>query len=148
MKKASKTMRGAVLYGPGDVRFEERVAPTIIAPTDAIIRMSATCICGSETYGLTAASKRPTGRRRWGTSIAASSRRSAARSGRSSPANSSSARSSPPITLVRTAVRATRRPASTGSLSVVRRRRYCASRSRTAPWCPRSRTGLSPRISE
>ena len=30
-------MRGAVLYGPGDVRFEERDAPTIITPTDAII---------------------------------------------------------------------------------------------------------------
>ena len=41
-------MRGAVLYGPGDVRFEERDAPTIIKPTDAIIRLSATCICGSD----------------------------------------------------------------------------------------------------
>ena len=40
-------MRGAVLYSPGDVRFEERAAPTIIAPTDAIIRISATCVCGS-----------------------------------------------------------------------------------------------------
>ena len=31
-------MRGTVLYGPRDVRFEERDAPTIIEPTDAIIR--------------------------------------------------------------------------------------------------------------
>ena len=38
-------MRGAVLYGARDVRFEERAAPTIIQPTDAIIRMSATCVC-------------------------------------------------------------------------------------------------------
>jgi threonine dehydrogenase-like Zn-dependent dehydrogenase len=30
-------MRGAVLYGPGDVRFEERETPTIVKPTDAII---------------------------------------------------------------------------------------------------------------
>jgi hypothetical protein len=29
-------MRGAVLYGPRDVRFEEREAPKIIEPTDAI----------------------------------------------------------------------------------------------------------------
>ncbi len=43
-------MRGAVLYGPGDVRFEERPAPTIIKPTDAIIRMSAACICGSDLW--------------------------------------------------------------------------------------------------
>jgi len=43
-------MRGAVLYGPRDVRFEERAAPTIIKPTDAVIRMSATCVCGSDLW--------------------------------------------------------------------------------------------------
>src|SRR5437870_9049303 len=43
-------MRGAVLYGPRDVRFEERDTPTIIEPTDAIIRMSATCVCGSDLW--------------------------------------------------------------------------------------------------
>jgi len=43
-------MRGAVLYGPRDVRFEERDAPTIIEPTDAIIRISATCVCGSDLW--------------------------------------------------------------------------------------------------
>jgi len=41
-------MRGAVLYGPRDVRFEECAAPTILKPTDAIIRISATCVCGSD----------------------------------------------------------------------------------------------------
>lgn len=40
-------MRGAVLYGPRDVRIDDRPAPTIIEPTDAVIRLSATCICGS-----------------------------------------------------------------------------------------------------
>lgn len=43
-------MRGAVLYGPRDVRFEEREVPKIIQPTDAIIRLSATCICGSDLW--------------------------------------------------------------------------------------------------
>jgi threonine dehydrogenase-like Zn-dependent dehydrogenase len=43
-------MRGAVLYGPRDVRFEERDAPTVIKPTDAIIRISATCVCGSDLW--------------------------------------------------------------------------------------------------
>ena len=43
-------MRGAVLYGPRDVRFEERPAPTIIEPTDAIVRLSVTCICGSDLW--------------------------------------------------------------------------------------------------
>src|SRR2546428_3968241 len=43
-------MRGAVLYSPGDGRFEERDDPRIIKPTDAIIRMSATCVCGSDLW--------------------------------------------------------------------------------------------------
>ena len=43
-------MRGTTLYGPRDVRFEEREAPEIIKPTDAIMRMSATCVCGSDLW--------------------------------------------------------------------------------------------------
>src|SRR5437016_6309199 len=43
-------MRGAVLYGPRELRFEERDTPTIIKPTDAIIRISATCVCGSDLW--------------------------------------------------------------------------------------------------
>lgn len=43
-------MRATVLHGPGDVRFEEVAEPTIILPTDAIIRLSATCICGSDLW--------------------------------------------------------------------------------------------------
>src|SRR3954471_14529635 len=43
-------MKGAVLDGPRDIRFEERDAPRINAPTDAILRLSATCICGSDLW--------------------------------------------------------------------------------------------------
>src|SRR5512141_443868 len=43
-------MRGAVLYGPRDVRLKERTAPKITEPTDAIIRLPATCICGSDLW--------------------------------------------------------------------------------------------------
>ncbi len=43
-------MRGAVLYGARDVRFEERDAPTLSKPTDAIIRVSAACVCGSDLW--------------------------------------------------------------------------------------------------
>src|SRR5436309_8459463 len=43
-------MRGAVIYGPRDIRFEERDDPKIIEPTDAIIRLSATCVCGSDLW--------------------------------------------------------------------------------------------------
>jgi threonine dehydrogenase-like Zn-dependent dehydrogenase len=43
-------MRGAVMYAPGDVRVEERDEPRIVKPTDAIIRLPATCICGSDLW--------------------------------------------------------------------------------------------------
>lgn len=43
-------MRGAVLFGPRDIRFVEREDPKIIEPTDAIIRVSATCVCGSDLW--------------------------------------------------------------------------------------------------
>ena len=38
------------MYGPRDVRFEERPEPVIAEPTDAIIRLTATCICGSDLW--------------------------------------------------------------------------------------------------
>jgi threonine dehydrogenase-like Zn-dependent dehydrogenase len=43
-------MRGTVLYGPRDVRFEERPDPTMLEPTDAIIRITAACVCGSDLW--------------------------------------------------------------------------------------------------
>jgi threonine dehydrogenase-like Zn-dependent dehydrogenase len=43
-------MRGAVLYGPRDVRIDDRPDPRIVEPTDAVIRLSATCICGSDLW--------------------------------------------------------------------------------------------------
>ena len=43
-------MRGAVLHGPGDVRVDDRAEPTIEQPTDAVIRLAATCVCGSDLW--------------------------------------------------------------------------------------------------
>ena len=43
-------MRGAVLHAPGDVRVEERDDPRIVEPTDAVIRLSASCVCGSNLW--------------------------------------------------------------------------------------------------
>ncbi|MGH4007898.1 MAG: zinc-dependent alcohol dehydrogenase family protein [Pseudonocardiaceae bacterium] len=43
-------MRGAVLHAPGDIRVEEREDPRILVPTDAVIRLSATCVCGSDLW--------------------------------------------------------------------------------------------------
>ena len=43
-------MKGTVLYGPRDVRFEDWPEPQIEKPTDAIIRIAATCVCGSDLW--------------------------------------------------------------------------------------------------
>ncbi len=43
-------MQGAVLHAPHDIRVDDRPDPRIEQPTDAIIRLSATCICGSDLW--------------------------------------------------------------------------------------------------
>jgi threonine dehydrogenase-like Zn-dependent dehydrogenase len=43
-------MRGTVLYGERDIRFEDRPDPTIIERSDAVIRLPFTCICGSDLW--------------------------------------------------------------------------------------------------
>ena len=105
-------MRGVVMYAPGDVRVEDRPEPTILKPTDAIIRLSATCICGSDLWpyrgiepldGPRADGARVRRHRRGGR------RRRSPPSGR---ASSSSGRSSPPTTPARSAGPATSPPAS------------------------------------
>jgi threonine dehydrogenase-like Zn-dependent dehydrogenase len=48
--KEQGTLRGVVMHAPGDVRVEEREDPKILYPTDAVIRVSAACICGSDLW--------------------------------------------------------------------------------------------------
>ena len=43
-------MRGTVLYGSKDIRFEDVPEPQIEKPTDAIIRLPVTCVCGSDLW--------------------------------------------------------------------------------------------------
>lgn len=43
-------MRAATYHGPGDVRIEERTTPEIEEPTDAIVRITHTAICGSDLW--------------------------------------------------------------------------------------------------
>jgi threonine dehydrogenase-like Zn-dependent dehydrogenase len=52
------------MHAPGDVRVEEREEPRIVEPTDAIIRLAASCICGSDLWpyrGIDAADHSPMG---------------------------------------------------------------------------------------
>ncbi|MCK1312101.1 MULTISPECIES: zinc-dependent alcohol dehydrogenase family protein [unclassified Bradyrhizobium] len=43
-------MLATVMYGAGDVRCEQVDDPKLVKPTDAIIKLSATCICGSDLW--------------------------------------------------------------------------------------------------
>jgi threonine dehydrogenase-like Zn-dependent dehydrogenase len=43
-------MRVVVMHALGDFRVQEREEPEILKPTDAIIRVSATCECGSDRW--------------------------------------------------------------------------------------------------
>ena len=43
-------MRGAVIHAPYDVRVEDRSDPVIVEPTDAVLKVSAACICGSDLW--------------------------------------------------------------------------------------------------
>ena len=43
-------MKATMLYGARDVRVDTIDDPTITKPTDAIIRLAASCICGSDLW--------------------------------------------------------------------------------------------------
>lgn len=44
----SKTMKAMVYHGANDIRFEDRPRPEILQPTDAVIRLTKTTICGTD----------------------------------------------------------------------------------------------------
>ncbi|MFJ4865364.1 MULTISPECIES: alcohol dehydrogenase catalytic domain-containing protein [unclassified Streptomyces] len=43
-------MRATLMYGPGDVRVENVPDPEIVEPTDAIVRITLACVCGSDLH--------------------------------------------------------------------------------------------------
>ncbi len=43
-------MRATIIHGPGDIRVEERPDPEILAPADAVVRVTASCVCGSDLW--------------------------------------------------------------------------------------------------
>ncbi|MGQ1838597.1 zinc-dependent alcohol dehydrogenase family protein [Kocuria turfanensis] len=43
-------MRGVIMHAPGDVRVEDREVPAIVEPTDAVLKVAAACVCGSDLW--------------------------------------------------------------------------------------------------
>jgi alcohol dehydrogenase len=56
-------MRAAIYNGPGDITIEEVPRPTLEAPTDAIVRVTHTAICGSDLWFYRGQSDREDGSR-------------------------------------------------------------------------------------
>jgi threonine dehydrogenase-like Zn-dependent dehydrogenase len=55
-------MRATLMYEAGDVRIEDVPDPAIVEPTDAILRVTRACICGSDLWPYGALEPRETGR--------------------------------------------------------------------------------------
>ena len=72
-------MRATLMYGAGDVRVEDVPDPMIQQPTDALVRVSASCICGSDLHPYHSTCRRRRTARPWATSSSASSRTPAPR---------------------------------------------------------------------
>jgi len=56
-------MRATLMYGAGDVRVETVPDPTIHRPTDALVRITRACICGSDLWPYKKMAPNPAGRR-------------------------------------------------------------------------------------
>lgn len=56
-------MQATVMYGAGDVRVESVADPRIVQPTDAVVRVTRACICGSDLWPYQKMEKTPAGRR-------------------------------------------------------------------------------------
>lgn len=56
-------MRATLMYKAGDVRVEDVPEPTIQEPTDAIIRVTYACVCGSDLHHYHSLEETPEGRR-------------------------------------------------------------------------------------
>jgi alcohol dehydrogenase len=54
-------MRAATFYGPGDIRVEEVPRPAVESPTDAVVRVTHTAICGSDLWFYRGHTDRETG---------------------------------------------------------------------------------------
>ena len=55
-------MRATVMYSAGDVRIENVPDPQIIEPTDAVIRVTRACVCGSDLWPYQKMERSDTGR--------------------------------------------------------------------------------------
>ena len=62
LRRKGNPMRATVMYRAGDVRIENVPDATIVNPTDAVIRITRACICGSDLWPYNELEPTPAGR--------------------------------------------------------------------------------------
>ena len=50
MPGALDDMRATYIFGAGDIRVIDAPAPTVQQPTDAVVRVTRACVCGSDLH--------------------------------------------------------------------------------------------------
>lgn len=45
---SDRTMRAAIIEAPGAIKIEDRPYPVLVEPTDAVVRVVLTCVCGGD----------------------------------------------------------------------------------------------------
>jgi threonine dehydrogenase-like Zn-dependent dehydrogenase len=50
VQEGNNVMRGVVLHAARDIRVDDVPTPRIVEPSDAVVRLAATCICGSDLW--------------------------------------------------------------------------------------------------
>src|SRR5215210_9162991 len=58
-------MRATVMFGAGDVRIEDVLDAAIVEPTDAVVRVTRACICGSDLRPYNQMERTETGEDHW-----------------------------------------------------------------------------------
>ncbi|QCB95716.1 IMP dehydrogenase [Arthrobacter sp. PAMC25564] len=43
-------MRATIIHAPGDIRVEDRDYPTVLLPSDVVVKVTASCVCGSDLW--------------------------------------------------------------------------------------------------
>jgi len=48
--RAERTMRAAIIEAPGAIKVGDRPYPVLVEPTDAVVRVVLTCVCGGDLW--------------------------------------------------------------------------------------------------
>ena len=48
--RPDRTMRAAIIEAPGEIKVGDRPYPVVVEPSDAVVRVVLTCVCGGDLF--------------------------------------------------------------------------------------------------